>query len=1376
MGTYRPRPFRLLAYPKGGGALRHYAVPGTDDQVAFTILAVLLGPLIDVALRPFAFGNRWYRALFRQRDVEGARWRHRPYALDTRHMYQPYRRDFSLFRRSAHWAASVMVGRDPAGEESTEKPFRRDEFMADELPECCHSQWWTGPVTRGYWARLDLRLAYPSVRVSVLGARLANLLRELPDNTITESMAGYPAHVSAALARREVRLQLAAWLTEALAHVRYDTGAVGDLWRPPNVAHDLPIAGRHGHPGIPTGLAFSGALLNCYLSDFDRRIERWLRARSPGQRAAVLRFADDIIVLGQTQETIAETLDAVWGALEGSESARLAAPRRGAESTNLRINWEKLEPGNARDVLGRYLKQFGWTEASEKLHEPVEGQPEVPTFAEWIRGDAPATWLDESQISGDRIGPFVTHLVERMSALGSETLDDRFGRGATGRLDELHQLLRLDIADPHVRNDTRLAFAANKIVRAFLPNEGSSSDHSEVSAIRNSVAEALLRVPSKFSLWRAVVHGACRRPLVSGPSDQQLDREDEEAAAWLVQILRRIADATDDPDSWLGRWPEESEPQPEVKRLYLSFLRSQFWLALAGATRDLRRLVGGDEQNTATPPHWSPSSWTFRALDERRAPRVLGWLAQLDRWANELYGEGARVVHWWEQDALASAALAQVDAAVAPAARRLSIPSGALADQPRVLELLTEASRVAPPGTDGAVERWAHAKLSVRPHGREELVALATELLSKSGSNRVRWAAGLGLLNFVTGDAAQQLGKLHRGVKRAPTLTKLEEYQRVRRVDLAFQRAPATNRRWTIHRLLWTIDDRGTPTLWPAAAPAIGLPPRVALRMLVESMRAELTDQLSRARVPVWTLLNGEPLWRARMRQHVTGTWTPLAVTRRLLALGTRWDVRPHAAYFLPVAVAGKRVDPSITRVWSHVLQFLTAAQGDESFLDHIFAAWPAPVPLEEKWALRADVPVDAPIWRAIDNALRGALANDVQLVRASAGKIVKAAEGSTDDVVRDFDWDRVDIALSLEGGELPVGCIPFHMRAPAPTGRLALPSKLPEKINVTIAQLSARPDWKAYRNGFFAGAPPTIPRETRQAVMAQFAATFASQPSGRTGNEEGPIIFPELALPLEEERAFRAQVLARRRAALTGLHWNVVRFAATGNAHAQPPAPTRYLVNEALLVVPVCHPQDPGVLYPREFRIRKPLPTHVEHSLAETLSAPGHHALGSTWRMLPGNRWYRFVHPAWGDFTVAICSDIIDPSPWKSLQGQILHLFLVSYNTDVGLYENLTWLRAYESYANVVATNHGHYGGSFAWTPAAGDSKEVARLRGSNLFLVADIRLNVASLASRQVTGVKDAVEDGKAAWTEASQSSQGETTRSKRQWKAPPPGYRCR
>ena len=72
-------------------------------------------------------------------------------------------------------------------------------------------------------------------------------------------------------------------------------------------------------------------------------------------------------------------------------------------------------------------------------------------------------------------------------------------------------------------------------------------------------------------------------------------------------------------------------------------------------------------------------------------------------------------------------------------------------------------------------------------------------------------------------------------------------------------------------------------------------------------------------------------------------------------------------------------------------------------------------------------------------------------------------------------------------------------------------------------------------------------------------------------------------------------------------------------------------------------------------------------------------------------------------------------------MRGELLHLFMVAFNKDVDLYDSLTWVRAYETYVNLVAVNHGHHGGSFLWTPRRSHGNELARLRGEGLFVVAD-------------------------------------------------------
>ena len=57
------------------------------------------------------------------------------------------------------------------------------------------------------------------------------------------------------------------------------------------------------------------------------------------------------------------------------------------------------------------------------------------------------------------------------------------------------------------------------------------------------------------------------------------------------------------------------------------------------------------------------------------------------------------------------------------------------------------------------------------------------------------------------------------------------------------------------------------------------------------------------------------------------------------------------------------------------------------------------------------------------------------------------------------------------------------------------------------------------------------------------------------------------------------------------------------------------------------------------------------------------------------------------------------------------------------------------------VATNCGHYGGSFAWSPQSGEGKELARLRGNHLLVLADVELPVRALVEQQQNGTERAL-----------------------------------
>ena len=283
---------------------------------------------------------------------------------------------------------------------------------------------------------------------------------------------------------------------------------------------------------------------------------------------------------------------------------------------------------------------------------------------------------------------------------------------------------------------------------------------------------------------------------------------------------------------------------------------------------------------------------------------------------------------------------------------------------------------------------------------------------------------------------------------------------------------------------------------------------------------------------------------------------------------------------------------------------------------------------------------------------------------------------------------------------------------------------------------------------------------------MEQVASAFQSesmaiQPKSSVTSDQKPklVVLPEVCVPDSEAGTIRKLVEAEGRASLTGLYWRELRPVYPAGPRTR--AARCWLVNEAELVVPI-GADCPGPKGSRWFRVRKPVPAHVETGLARALSA---RTPGTQWSILKGQRWHRFLHPQWGDFTVAVCADLLDAAPWRSLRGEILHLFMVAFNQDVDLYEALTWVRAYETYVNLVAVNHGRYGGSFLWTPRRSHGRELAQLRGKELFLLADVEIPVKELAEAQIKGVADAVCVAKCHWM----GHQPKAT----DFKAPPPGY---
>lgn len=1295
------------------------------------------------------------------------------------------------------------------------------------MPLWVDENWWdlSSSQAVAYWATLDIQLAYPSVDLDQLSVEIRTILGA-PDDAIDQHLSGYPQAVFSGLTDPQVCLEVAEHLMVALRHVKVDAGCIReDAWKPHHV--DLPSDNK----GLPTGLAISGMLLNAALHSADSKVMNYLRLQNSDSQGAFLRFADDMTLLSRSPSGLYDLIEAVWRGVSGDPRARL--DRR--KSTNrFFLNLSKTGPDAIRDVLIEYLRYQGWRQCCEfkatkkdvsrdevnhdddgceELLPPNDPSEPISMNEWWKSRDKDKKeckrlepyWkaVERSSVGPHQVGPFVTTLVERLSEIGRDTLGDRFGEGARNRLVQLHDLARFDIADEQVRPDTRRSFAVNRLVAAWLSRD-SNEARAQLADIRGSVADVVQQTPWKFALWRAVVRAAARRPPRTGGSPDR--RDDDTARKWLTTQLSRIATVpseSSDRKTWFEVWPEVEPAKSHAKHgswltLYLSFLRTAFWNALAGTLLSLHRYHDQNCNPRIGDAGLLPRIWVIRAIPDGNYEHVAKQLGTLDHWAEALYSRDPAKTDLtefpWELDSLVIAVLASRQRHEVARAWLHSKTSGETVMVPEALGLLKDSLvfqilerglRIRPRESKSTLlnkRALAHVRLSGQdsrlgdvlfPHNESPRIKRAI----KRSRFVISVAKSLGCGGSIDPSFAERimpsladLDQWIRMFRRDPLF--LSEYSYVRRLLLA-------SREWagpipTLHRLLWGVPaEKCELSNWRIRTwevPAVGLPTRVATFLFrsIEDCK-DSTDSASAAIPTTWQILTRDDSIAVGRMVQFEGD-DDIQMADRAIEFGLRrttdWEIPPHPAYFLPF-LTGDSTDsvhlPSF-RQYCDVLLLLTALDGGESIPGNIVDKEVSPVPFDDRWDWRSRIHLSANAWRFIEAVIRWAFVShlDIQDLQRSLHESI--GNDAPDRVgIDDFRLERIDLLLDVrrdmevvrvirntisDDGTLPPE---LHLQEDA----------LSDDLTVRIGQIAAWPSRTSIIKDF-----PRIGFDDRDEIMEQVYRIFDTpqNSSVRPDIEDVPsdldlIVIPEVAIPISELGTVRQHVKNTGRSSVEGLFWRELAPVYRDYRNSSPSR--RWFVNEAELAVSMNYGQR-GPNFIRWYRVSKVLPSHIETGFAQALSLKFG---GAKWKMLKGRRWYRFVHRRWGDFSIAVCADLLDSTPWRSLRGELLHLFMVSYNADIGLYEALTWIRAYESYVNLVAVNHGKHGGSFIWTPRRKHSREIATLRGPELFLFADVEVPVRELARAQRMGVQEAVERHVKEWI----CSDGGSSL----YKAPPPGF---
>ena len=1072
-----------------------------------------------------------------------------------------------------------------------------------------------------------------------------------------------------------------------------------DAWRPHHATQYLPPE----NSGLPTGLAISGLLLNVALHSADQTILQYLDSRNDEYRGAFLRFADDMFVFSRSAGGLFCLIDELWRAITGDRRAVLADQ----ESSNLRINVAKFGPPGIQDAVKQYLEDQGWQVCDEckQLTQPDSthstARLEMPkTLDDWWREGSesmePETYesltgaIDRATVRPFEVGPFVTTLVDRLSEIGRDTLAERFGERAHDHAVRLHDLARLDIDDEQVRPDTRRAFAVNRLVRSWISDKQEDA-RKDIEEIRSSVECVLKETPWKFALWRAVIRAAARRP-----SAREMQDDDNMARTWLTRQLGRIAHHDVDisrpegfnPDVWALTWPEPSarethDRNPAWRSLYLSYHRAAFWCALAGEITTLWR----HHDQLASPPIGSagpsPGKWATRAIPEDRLSGVLDFLGDLDRWVAALYPQPVEELDLpsrpWECDqfvvavlaTLSRSTLAQESFQCEQPKDLLSVPEHALSSSlTKTAALLRGCGRLLPSAqATRLLTTQALAGVYLGHWDRR----LGDVLLPSDGqqmriddsdgsAHLIAMAMSLGCSASVPTRLASKLVPRPEKVVQAvqEDALKLREYGRLRRVLLSREDGLGSWRsnQATLHRLLWGPRfDGSSLAQWrprPWETPEIGLTTLLAVRLFDSVQQQPLPRDFDPAKGPcTWRLWRGHRLLSDGRRAQL-GANRVDSVTKRFKLEARRsraWEVPPHPAYFLPFIHTGKTgiasvMDSSHYALYCDVLLFLTALDGGEAILDTLLERGAGSVPFEDRWGWRSRIHLPKATWELVERVIRwsGSLSpfesSISEKLRHSLGELLRESLG-----IEHCYLERVDTRLETTHDIEVVRTVrpqdPADKDLPDSLCLNLACEELAESLIVRICQVTEHLEASNVVSSF-----PVVDSQTSQRIMEQVAGAFKSP--GRAGRGQSPdlVLMPEVSIPVPEVRTIRKLVETEGRASLAGLYWRALKPAYSVPNGSIPAR--RWFVNEAELVIPIGFGK-PGPTSSRWFRVRKPVPAHIERGLARALSE----GKQFTWNILGGHRWYRFLHPAWGDFAVSICADLLDGCSMALVAGR---------------------------------------------------------------------------------------------------------------------------
>jgi len=411
-GHYRVRPLRPMAYPKhptkdGEQQVRQYFNVTVRDQVAWTAVVNVIGPLLDSRMPAWSYGNRLFRSIWVDTDDDGIR--HRKigrYRHSSGRIYLPFGQSWPIFRRHVFLATSAMTAE--GGETSSTQLTEEDaeELSLQELLKDGHrcpfvrKEYWNERQPASgkkslFWCSVDLEKFYPSLKLSVIQQ---NIIEFLPANFKIEAQ-----RLLGSMMR--FRVDTAGWSSEDLKHIGLS-------------------ARQRSFKCIPTGLYVAGFLANAGLIKVDLEVAERLKQSD----VAHFRFVDDHIVLAYSFEDLVKWVDEYLMLLDSSQSGA-------------KVNPEKIEPKElAEFYLSRKKSAKRLKAVTATAAKACKLNPQFPT-------------------------PLMTKTLALVSAIARTDFNLLEESELTSLTDQLEHMLLVELPETEIPEKTRLSFAATRLMR-----------------------------------------------------------------------------------------------------------------------------------------------------------------------------------------------------------------------------------------------------------------------------------------------------------------------------------------------------------------------------------------------------------------------------------------------------------------------------------------------------------------------------------------------------------------------------------------------------------------------------------------------------------------------------------------------------------------------------------------------------------------------------------------------------------------------------------------------------------------------------------------------------------------------------------------------